>query len=66
MWHALITIIFIANNGSAHPSAVKMIAFPDQPACVAFVRQFEHNIKAANPREIVLAKCEKIPPKANA
>jgi hypothetical protein len=66
MWHAIIAMVLVANNGTAHPTMTQIIEFKSQQTCAAFISHFEQQIKAANPRDIVVAKCEKIAPRANA
>lgn len=65
MWYAIITVVFVQTSGATHP-VTQLVPMLDAPTCIRFIASFEQTTKTANPRDIVLAKCEKIAPKAKA
>lgn len=65
MWTAIITVVFVQASGAAS-IASKLEPMPNEAACKRFVAALESAVKAGNPRDIVIVRCEKITPKANA
>lgn len=66
MWHAILAIVFVTNNGALAPSHVVALPMQSKAMCEQLVTTFRDAAKQSNPRDIVIAHCQKVPPKANA